>query len=270
MTTEEKNPGPMTPERAILVVTSEAEEVRQAMEIIEEANQRAGVRPVPGQRRVFDDLRVRERELRQIVDLLASTPPKAPTPRMFPLQAGYRDAKAAPHPLQIPWSVAEKAHCAYVRSYGTRQSLERLAERGGFDGAEMDMLYPAWREEVSELASLRAKLAEAENSRDTARGVANAFRDTISRATGNPDAVHGLMILCQSHEKLAEWEAAGRVLADSVWRFCGNAECYRHCDAVQTGGGCTCGEEKILDEIMAPVESNPLASRLVAEAGGKQ
>jgi hypothetical protein len=58
-----------------------------------------------------------------------------------------------------------------------------------------------------ECATLRQRLAEAEASRDTARGVADAFRDTISRATGNPDAVHGLMMLCESHEKLAEAEA---------------------------------------------------------------
>jgi len=141
--------------------------------------------------------------------------------KMFPLQAGYRDAKSAPHPLQIPWSVAEKAYCAYARRYGTRQSLERLAERGGFDGAEMDMLYPPWREESAELTTLRQRAEAAEASRDTARGVANAFRDTIERATGNHDAVHGLMILCESHEKLQaaerrvrELEGAVRVLAE--------------------------------------------------------
>ena len=57
------------------------------------------------------------------------------------------------------------------------------------------------------LTTLRQRLAEAEKSRDTARGVADAFRDTISRATRNPDAVHGLMMLCESHEKHAKCEA---------------------------------------------------------------
>lgn len=82
--------------------------------------------------------------------------------KMFPLQAGYRDAKSAPHPLQIPWSVAEKAYCEYARQYGRGQSLERLAERGGFDGAEMDMLYPPWRDEVSQLTTLRQRAEAAE------------------------------------------------------------------------------------------------------------
>jgi hypothetical protein len=74
--------------------------------------------------------------------------------RMFPLQT----SRSAPvGPLQIPWSVAEKAYGAYAREYGRGQSLERLAERGGFGWCEMDTLYPAWRDEVNELAALRTE-----------------------------------------------------------------------------------------------------------------
>ena len=84
--------------------------------------------------------------------------------RWFPIQAGYSTTTAPPHPLRIPWSVAEKAYCAYARLYGTQQSLERLAERGGFGGGEMDELYPAWRDETSEIVALRDKIAAYEAS----------------------------------------------------------------------------------------------------------
>lgn len=42
--------------------------------------------------------------------------------------------------IQIPWEVAEVAYRAYSRKYGTMQSLERLAERGGFGRDELFML----------------------------------------------------------------------------------------------------------------------------------
>lgn len=77
-------------------------------------------------------------------------------PKMFPLQAGYsRDAR--PGPLSIPWSVAEKAYGVYAARYGRSQSLERLAERGGFGTNEMDDLYPPWRAEVDEIVALRVE-----------------------------------------------------------------------------------------------------------------
>ena len=68
--------------------------------------------------------------------------------RQFPLQApGYRYT-GGPTPRQIPWSLAEKAYAVYSARYGQSQTLERLAERGGFGPEEMDEYHPAWREEV--------------------------------------------------------------------------------------------------------------------------
>jgi len=46
----------------------------------------------------------------------------------------------------IPWWVAKKVYAEYSKRYGTEQSLERLAQRGGFGEKEMDDLYPEWRE----------------------------------------------------------------------------------------------------------------------------
>ena len=37
----------------------------------------------------------------------------------------------------IPWSLAEQAYKVYAARYGRGQSLERLAERGGFGLAEL-------------------------------------------------------------------------------------------------------------------------------------
>jgi hypothetical protein len=42
--------------------------------------------------------------------------------------------------------LAEKAYEVYSSKYGTSQSLERLAERGGFGLGELDEFVPGWRE----------------------------------------------------------------------------------------------------------------------------
>lgn len=75
--------------------------------------------------------------------------------KMFPLQTQQR---CPPGPREIPWSVAQKAYGEYSRLYGSSQSLERLAERGGFGWGEMDSLYPAWREEIDEICILKRAL----------------------------------------------------------------------------------------------------------------
>lgn len=80
-------------------------------------------------------------------------------PRMFPIQT-KRGAK--PHPLLIPWSVAELAYSVYAAQYGRSQTLERLAQRGGFGPGEMDEYLPDWRERCSEITTLTARLAAAE------------------------------------------------------------------------------------------------------------
>jgi hypothetical protein len=91
---------------------------------------------------------------------------EAKRPKMFPLQTSRQ---APPGPRQIPWSVAEKAYGEYSRQYGRSQTLERLAERGGFGWCEMDSLYPAWRDEVSEIIALRQRAQAAEAERDRLR-----------------------------------------------------------------------------------------------------
>lgn len=63
--------------------------------------------------------------------------------RMFPIQSdGQVPSPNPPHAATrlagyVPWAVAEKAYETYARLYGTDQTLERLAERGGFAWSEL-------------------------------------------------------------------------------------------------------------------------------------
>ena len=97
-------------------------------------------------------------------------------PRMFPLQCD----RTGPGPTRIPWSIAEEAFGAYVRRYGRDQSLERLAERGGFGWSEMDTLLPGWRGMVSEVERLTKERDEALAARETY--AMTARQDIIEKA----------------------------------------------------------------------------------------
>lgn len=84
--------------------------------------------------------------------------------RMFPIQA----SRSGVHPTRIPWSVAELAYTRYVHSFGHGQTLERLAERGGFGAEEMDSLLPDWRQRCDEIHTLRRDLDGAKAQRERA------------------------------------------------------------------------------------------------------
>lgn len=75
--------------------------------------------------------------------------------RMFPIQP---QRGAAPHPTSVPWEIADLAWSVYSATYGREQTLERLAERGGFYPGEMDTFLPDWRERCDSRAELRAIL----------------------------------------------------------------------------------------------------------------
>ncbi|MHA2279831.1 MAG: hypothetical protein ACXAC5_03010 [Promethearchaeota archaeon] len=62
--------------------------------------------------------------------------------RPFPIQADTPSYHPyAPHPKStIPWWLAEVAYVEYVKQFDDRQSLERLADRGGFGRKELLML----------------------------------------------------------------------------------------------------------------------------------
>lgn len=66
--------------------------------------------------------------------------------RRFPIIGTYRPRGGGEPYGCVPWSVAERAYAGYSARYGTQQSMERLAERGGFGHSEMDQFAPGWRE----------------------------------------------------------------------------------------------------------------------------
>ena len=44
-----------------------------------------------------------------------------------------------------------RAYAIYSAIFGTQQSAERLAERGGFGASELDTFYPEWRNHIIRL-----------------------------------------------------------------------------------------------------------------------
>ncbi len=62
--------------------------------------------------------------------------------RLFPVTSSKG---SEPHPTKIPWEVSDLAYSVYKSRYGNDQSLEKLANRGGFSAREMDSLLPDWR-----------------------------------------------------------------------------------------------------------------------------
>ncbi len=79
---------------------------------------------------------------------------------LFPILLSHGQKVSKPHPMHIPWSIAELAYSGYATKYGTDQSLKRLSERGGFGPEEMDEYVPNWRELTSELTTLKAEIAK--------------------------------------------------------------------------------------------------------------
>ena len=64
--------------------------------------------------------------------------------RPFPIQQGHNWNKRASErpiirygPCTIPWWLAEEAYKVYVSNFGSQQSLERIAQRGGFSRKEL-------------------------------------------------------------------------------------------------------------------------------------
>ena len=83
--------------------------------------------------------------------------------RRFPIMSDVGEPrKTRRSHAPIPWAVAERAYAAYSARYGNDQTLERMAERGGFGCGEMDMLAPGWEEECSEIVRLERELDKAQ------------------------------------------------------------------------------------------------------------
>ncbi len=86
--------------------------------------------------------------------------------RMFPIQADFigeeRRIPSERLPAhQVPWKVAERAYDVYSHIFGTDQSLERLAERGGFGWIELTVFLVARRWPKKEWKAVTDSLFEA-------------------------------------------------------------------------------------------------------------
>jgi hypothetical protein len=134
---------------------------------------------------------------------------KAATPKMFPLQISRHPEVTKPGPVSIPWEIAEFAYAAYSQKYGRGQTLERLAERGGFSWGEMDMLYPSWRVEANAFTRLRKELESARTLLAAAQAECEAWREFKRHAispTGDPfedryaDAKDAAMRAMEAHD----------------------------------------------------------------------
>ena len=112
--------------------------------------------------------------------------------KTFPIQV---ERGADPHPLRVPWDVAELAYSVYAGKYGTSQSLERLAQRGGFAPSEMDIFVPDWRTRCDlvqwlrgQVKRLRKTLAEiADLPTHCGGGCGEGCCGCIQRAIGRAD-----------------------------------------------------------------------------------
>lgn len=96
------------------------------------------------------------------------------------------ERNAKPHPMRIPWSVAELAYSAYAGKYGRIQTLERLAERGGFYPSEMDELLPDWRERSDEITRLCSTVAEQAAELERLRAVVDRLPKTADGVPVTP------------------------------------------------------------------------------------
>jgi hypothetical protein len=82
--------------------------------------------------------------------------------RMFPIQREYTKGDLPSLPGgQVPWCVAERAYEVYAAKYGTGQSLEVLASRGGFGWNELVWLLRGGRDDS--MGEVREKLPPMES-----------------------------------------------------------------------------------------------------------
>lgn len=110
----------------------------------------------------------------------------------------------------IPWWVAEQAYIVYASKYGDSQSLERLAERGGFGIEEMDGFFPEWREKASVIDQLKARLTLAEEENQSFGNVlAVIHRDGghyITKHGHEKASVDAIKVVLDERTKLAAAE----------------------------------------------------------------
>lgn len=77
--------------------------------------------------------------------------PRRRTEKMFPIQGEHDWRNNIDRPYgAVPWAVAEIAYKTYVEWYGSNQSLETLASRGGFGWTELVSLLKQDKQQIRE------------------------------------------------------------------------------------------------------------------------
>jgi xanthine/CO dehydrogenase XdhC/CoxF family maturation factor len=150
--------------------------------------------------------------------------------RRFPLLGGG----------SIPWEVAEIAYRAYAKRYGTDQSLERLAERGGLAKSELDVLHPSWREETDETLKLRVRIAALEEALEWYATEAEAIGRNMTAGKSDMALMASMRVLAMDAGKRArallahkEAEPCVHEWVDARNEYVTSGELCRKCHAIR-------------------------------------
>lgn len=94
-----------------------------------------------------------------------------------PVAAPEKIAPVQGYTPGIPWSLHLEAYDAYRKRYGSQQALIEGGCRGGFGVGELDMFIPGWRDKVSEVGRLKARIAELEAAAPAQAAPADEAKD---------------------------------------------------------------------------------------------
>lgn len=97
---------------------------------------------------------------------------------------GRKMAPVQGYTAGIPWEMHLRAYDAYCKKYSPQPALIEGWCRGGFDVNELDEFIPGWREELSELARLRAKVETLQAEVD---GMAEQMRVWLRQQAGEAE-----------------------------------------------------------------------------------
>lgn len=125
----------------------------------------------------------------------------------FPLQT---NRQGQPGPVSVPWVVAERAWARYSQLYGRDQSVEHLAQRGGFSWGEMDDLFPGWRGAVDEWVNLRRQLADAQRDASANAHEVESLRASLRQVERERDEARRALAEAATRHN----EVLGATLAD--------------------------------------------------------
>ena len=86
-------------------------------------------------------------------------------------------------PQGVPWSLHLEAYAAYCKKWSPQPALIDLEGRncrGGFGTEELDIFIPGWRERVSEITTLKKRVAELESGLAEAPAASQQKREPLS------------------------------------------------------------------------------------------